>query len=93
MEWLSAPQAVRLIIACISFAVAVLAVMNAARAKKNAEEAAEEAHRNVENWAEIRRLCKELREGIERAEERLANERRNDDTDDGNGDCDHRNDE
>ena len=93
MEWQTTLWVVRLILACINFVLAVLAVMNAARAKKNAEEAAEEAHRNVENWAEIRRLCKELWEGIERAAEALADERRNDDTDDGNGDCDHRNDE
>lgn len=86
-------QIVSIILACIGAATAVWAFMTAVRAKKNAEEAAEEARRNAENWAEIRRLCKELWEGIKRAEERLANERRDDDTDDGNGDCDHRNDE
>lgn len=86
MEWQTTLWVVRLILACINFVLAVLAVRNAIKAMKNAKEEEEEAHRNVENWAEIRRLCEEFREEIERAEEALADERRNDDTDDGNGD-------
>ena len=86
MEWQTTLWIVRLILACINFVLAVLAVRNAIKAMKNAKEAEEEAHRNVENWAEIRRLCEEFWEEIEQAEEALADERRDDDTDDGDSD-------
>lgn len=72
-------------LACIGCGLAVWGLIESVRAMKDAKEAVNESKSNLENWAEIRKLCHEFEEACDRRQEALTDEYRDDDSNDGNG--------